>query len=578
MFIRVLLVSYIFVFCAVVFAGQMAIVNPGFEDPVIADGGFGYQDPNIPGWTIDKPSSVYRIYNPFDSYEIQPVEGNNFLYLAPAGASASLSQITTETILAEMVYEFSVSIGCLSAHFGDDTATDAYYVVALYTVDGAAQQVMYTSGAVAVESPSWRTLKVRFNSAANPTMVGKKIRIIFGGKMVMFDDVKIIYGSYKQLTIQVSPSDAGIDSVSPMVGTYPCYEGETVDLEAMGFMACPDVYTFTGWSGDVADAGLPMTTITMDGDKTITAGFVFDGRGCEQIDAGVSIANPGFEKPLVPDGGYQFATSLPGWNIDANDVTYTVYNSSSTFKATQGDNHIAFQLAGAGSGQISQIPAGTIQANTVYTFTFDVAAYSTAGYYQLSLYYAPRSVSHLLATTGASYLAATYQWNTISLVWDSTTHPELIGQSFEIILSGKKMFFDNFIVTPAGKWAAMMNLSISTAPAGLMDYVNPTVAQSQYQYGDTAKITAATEAIVCPDRYVFDGWIENGVELENGNSLVLPMNGDKVITAKYSIDPDFNPQCGSVCRPITDGDVNRDCEVNMYDFAALAEYWMQTAD
>lgn len=741
MYIRFICALSLLVVCFACFGLQVEIENPSFELPVVADGSF--EDPNIPGWIKEKPLSVYRILNPSDNYPIQPVEGDNLLWLSPAGATASLTQVTDETIKADTFYEFNVSIGCLSGNFGYDLSLHAYYTVVLYATDGSSYQVLYTSGAKVVDSPNWNVLSARFSSADFPETVGKKFKILLAGKKVMFDDVRITYGSLKQLEIQVSPFDAGIDSVLPTVGTYSCYEGEIVDLEAFSYVICPDIYSFTGWVGDVADSGLPITTITMDTDKTITANFVLDQKQCQEIQTDIAFENKGFETPVVEAGGYEFLTEMEGWNIDANDVTYTLYNSTSNFKATEGSNHIAFQLSGAGSGQISQVSTDVIKADTVYCFSFDVAAYDLSGYYLFSLYYSPKTTAHLLATTDVSTLDATYQWKTVTLLWDSSTAPELVGQNFEIVLAGKKMFFDNFRcyeqkglgitnpsferpvvdyggyaaltslygwnidandvnyylynssssfkasdqsnhigfqlvgagsgqlsqtllgeiqpnteytfsfdaaaydlagfyllslyyeplspshlitttgaaylsstyqwqtislqwdstdypelvgkklrivlagkkmffdnvrVTPEGKWKAMMDLDISTEPAGLMEFVHPSTAQSSYEYGSIVNVSAASEVFVCPDRYLFQGWVEDGFELGDSNSAVLLANSDKSMTAKYEMDPDYNPECGSLCRPIVDEDINKDCNVNLYDYAELAAYWLATVD
>jgi hypothetical protein len=734
MMIRVLFVIYIYVFSFAALCSEVAIVNSSFEDPVTDDGSF--QDPNIPGWTKEKPTSVYRIFNPADSYEIQPVDGDNFLWLAPAGPSAILSQTTGYMIESQSVYEFSINIGCISSHFGYDLSS-AFYTVVLYASDGSNIELIYSSGAQPLQSPSWSQLKVRFNSAEYSSMVGKYFKILLAGKMVMFDDVRITYGGLKQLTIETSPSEAGIDTVMPVVGDYACYEGEIVDLEAYSFVVCPDVYNFTGWSGDVADATASMTTVTMDADKTIAANFVIDSGRCQQLGAvvdldntsfempavadggyqiladlpgwnidanditytlynsdssfqapdgenhlamqlagvgsgqisqiasneieadtvyyftfdvaaydtsgyylfslyytpktsghllettgvgylnaafewntvtvawdssahpelvgekfeivlagkkmffdnfqayeqpGISINNPSFERPVIPEDGYQFITDLPGWNMDANDVTYTGYNSDSSFGATDGDNHIAFQLAGPGSGSISQIPAGAIQADTLYTFNFDVAAYDVSGYYLFTLYYSPKSPSHQLATTGVSYLSQTFQWQTVSLQWDSSDHPELVGKNFEIALAGKKMYFDNLSVDPAGDWSAMMDLQISTSPPGLESYVSP--AAGEYAYGEAVSVTAASEAITCPQRYVFDGWTENGVALSGDTVPVWVMNSDKHLVANYSEDTGYQPSCSSVCRPLISEDLDKNCVVDLYDFIVLSNFWL----
>ena len=77
----------------------------------------------------------------------------------------------------------------------------------------------------------------------------------------------------RQLTIS---SSAGGSVISPGEGTFTYNEGRTVRLVARSALG----YAFVGWSGDVATINTVKsfsTTITVDGDYSITANF---GCGC----------------------------------------------------------------------------------------------------------------------------------------------------------------------------------------------------------------------------------------------------------------------------------------------------------
>lgn len=556
---------------------NVSLVNPGFEDPVLADG--TYQDTTLPGWTKDKPASVYRIYNPTPMYTLQAVDGQNYLWLAPAGSSASLSQVTTDVIQANTVYELQVDIGCLAGNFGQDITVNAYYTVVLQATDGVATSTIYTSGAVAVSSPDWSTLTIRFSSAQSPSYVGRNFKIILGGKLVMFDNLQFIGGALKTLTLQTNMPSVGINTVEPLVGAYPCYEGEVVELEAMSYVDCPEVYTFTGWTGNVADAAARVTTIAMATDQTVTANYVLDSRTCYEQQSGIVLKNPGFERPVLAEDSYQIMTSIPGWTIDVTDKTYTVYNAKAgaTFGATEGQNHLGMHLSGAGSAQISQTPLGTIQANTVYQFSFDVAGYPTGGYYVLSVYASPRSPSHLLATTTAT-MTSDYTWTTVTLTWDSATAPEWVGSTFDVVVGGKKIFLDNFRVTPLGAWTAGMTLTVQTNPAFLQNFIHPAAGAWSFDYDSAVSISAATEAMACPSQYVFDGWVEGSHSLGDAAALTVIADADKTLTAQYVINPAYVPVCGDACRPFVVSDVNRDCIVNLDDFVEFSRYWLDAVE
>lgn len=76
-----------------------------------------------------------------------------------------------------------------------------------------------------------------------------------------------------QLTIS---STAGGSVITPGEGTFTYNEGKVVRLVARSALG----YAFAGWSGDVATINTVKsfsTTITMDGDYSITADF---GCGC----------------------------------------------------------------------------------------------------------------------------------------------------------------------------------------------------------------------------------------------------------------------------------------------------------
>ncbi|MHC4566193.1 MAG: proprotein convertase P-domain-containing protein [Planctomycetota bacterium] len=93
-------------------AGQtIAIVNPGFEDPVLDEDGWTWLD--IPGWTLvgAEGSGVWNVtINDFDPV-IAP-EGENVLYTENAvGDAGGAAQVLTETFAADTDYTLTVEVG-----------------------------------------------------------------------------------------------------------------------------------------------------------------------------------------------------------------------------------------------------------------------------------------------------------------------------------------------------------------------------------------------------------------------------------------------------------------------------------
>ena len=69
------------------------------------------------------------------------------------------------------------------------------------------------------------------------------------------------------LTLAVSPTGGG--TTDPEAGVHAYADGTVVDITANP----ADGYEFDSWTGDVADVNSASTTVTMDGDKTVTANF-----------------------------------------------------------------------------------------------------------------------------------------------------------------------------------------------------------------------------------------------------------------------------------------------------------------
>ncbi|MDY6951314.1 MAG: hypothetical protein SWE60_07375 [Thermodesulfobacteriota bacterium] len=73
-----------------------------------------------------------------------------------------------------------------------------------------------------------------------------------------------------ELTMAVDPAEGG--TTDPAVGTHTKGWEEEVTVTATDKPG----YTFSHWTGDVADTSAPSTTVTMDADKTVTAHFSRD--------------------------------------------------------------------------------------------------------------------------------------------------------------------------------------------------------------------------------------------------------------------------------------------------------------
>jgi len=94
---------------------QMTIVNPGFEDPVLVEDDWTWND--VPGWTLVNTDDANGagVWNT-SSYDFDPPhapEGQNVAYTETAwdGTVRGLSQVLTETFEADTDYTLTVEVG-----------------------------------------------------------------------------------------------------------------------------------------------------------------------------------------------------------------------------------------------------------------------------------------------------------------------------------------------------------------------------------------------------------------------------------------------------------------------------------
>jgi hypothetical protein len=99
-------------------------------------------------------------------------------------------------------------------------------------------------------------------------------------------------------------------------GTYE--EGTVVDI-----MATPDEgWVFLSWSGDVADPNAASTTVTMDGNKTVTANFILES--LVEYTLTILINGNGSTNPAVGEHKYTSGTVV---NIIATPANGWIFQS-----------------------------------------------------------------------------------------------------------------------------------------------------------------------------------------------------------------------------------------------------------
>jgi uncharacterized repeat protein (TIGR02543 family) len=187
------------------------------------------------------------------------------------------------------------------------------------------------------------------------------------------------------LTESASPSAGGTVAKSPNQTTYN--SGASVQLTANPVSG----YHFVNWSGDAAGSANPVT-ITMDGNKTVTANFAlntFDITTSVPGSHGTATANPtsvisggSSTVTLTPETGYHLSaltdngTNVFSW-VSSNTYTITNITANHTVEATFAINTYTL-TADATNGSVTKNPD---LANYNHGTTVQLTALAASGYH-----------------------------------------------------------------------------------------------------------------------------------------------------------------------------------------------------
>ncbi|WP_114782243.1 InlB B-repeat-containing protein [Botryobacter ruber] len=375
-----------------------------------------------------------------------------------------------------------------------------------------------------------------------------------------------------QYSLVVNTSGSGTVTRSPSQTTYA--SGSTVTLTAR---PDPD-FVFTGWSGAASGTANPLT-VTMSGNKVITAGFV----PVERKVTGFVLVDADSEQDIQPiaDGAVISLASLPSSKLNIRTTTTQasvdnmVFELSGTQRKNYTDNAAPFALHGdngdgnfyygnwnppeTGTYTLKATPysgSGTPGTSLSITFTVveDASAPPPAEQYSLALStsgsgtvtrspdqttYDSGSTVSLTATPASGYAFAGWSGDA-----SGTTNP------LSVTMNSNKSITATFTaVSPS-----VYTLSVSTTGGGT---VTKSPDQTTYASGSTVTLTATPAT-----GFSFDGW--SGDATGTTNPLAVTMTGNKAITATFTAVSGEQQLTGFVLvdsdseqdiRPITDGAV-----------------------
>jgi hypothetical protein len=306
-------------------------------------------------------------------------------------------------------------------------------------------------------------------------------------------------------------STEGGSVTTPGEGTFYYDEGTVVDL-----VATPDEgYRFDEWTGDVgtiADVNAATTTITMNGDYSITANFVAIYDLTTSSTAGGSVTTPGegtfvYDEGTVvdlvatPDAGYRFDE----WTGDVGTIADV--NAASTNITMNGDYSITANFVAIYDLTTSSTAGGSVTTPGEGTFTYDEG-----------------TVVDLVATPDAGYRFD--EWT-----GDVGTIADVNAAATNITMNGDYSVTAEFI--------RQYDLTISSTEGGSVT----TPGEGTYTYDDGTVV----DLVATPDAgYRFDEWTGDVGTIADVNaaSTNITMNGDYSITANFL---DTAPPTGYGC-------------------------------
>ena len=232
-------------------------------------------------------------------------------------------------------------------------------------------------------------------------------------------------------------------------------------------------YEFTGWGGDLGGTTNP-TTITMDGDKTVTAAFApvaptcyaltldHTGNGSDPVAspanstgcaAGTYVANQAISlSGALPDTGWQIAS----WTGTSNDSS-TASSNTLTMPASAHTAKVNYTL----------IPPSSLVCESFNTYTAGSTIGTYTGWYDGGAGPVVTAGNGVASSIGLGTGSAIYNWTAHPFNWNAADFEKIVlQQDFQSTASG--VFDDDRLA-----WTTVYNSTTSSNQFGVQLDNNP---------------------------------------------------------------------------------------------------------
>jgi hypothetical protein len=326
------------------------------------------------------------------------------------------------------------------------------------------------------------------------------------------------------LTTAANPSNGG--SVAPVSGHYYAPKS-VVNLTATASTG----YTFSSWTGNVANASSASTTVTMNAPQSVTANFTAN---YESITIATS---PSGLKVSVDNGTPQTAPVHVSWQYGS---THTI--ATTTPQTAPGTQYTYNHWSDSGNASHTiTVPASaatyTAYFNTNYQST-TAASPSNEGSVSPSSgnYYASGTPVPLTANANSGYK---FSGNVASTSSNPTT----------ITMNAPQSVTANFVVSN-------VNLTIATSPAGLKVSVDGGAAQTAPLHetrtaGSQHTITTTTPQTATGTKFTFVNWSDSGALSHKITVTSTTTTYTATFSTSYLLTTAASPSGGGSVTPAT---------------------------